>query len=223
MKSGESESQERQEDFRFEARVVGPIQRSTLEEKHPDREWEATNDVRYWSYCTRMQAERLGRSFSLELPWNRSQRTVVMERRFSTTSYDEHCLVVAASNLDRALRRAPRTLRQAGVTDQTRRGLQLLRNVYEHWDELRACYRQGNTKSGAALKFSKEFPGVEPWTLVFDPDEGDIVIAGLVSVLSLVRDLRNLEARALWEQRRLRRLGKHVAQESPSQAVASDP
>jgi hypothetical protein len=214
-----NKEEDEQSGFRLEVRIVGPIKRSTLEEKHPDREWETTNDVRYWSYCTLAQAGRLVRSFAAEMPWNSSGRRIVMERRFSETSYDEHCLVVAATNLDRALRRAHRKLRQTAITDVTRRALQLLRNVYEHWDELRASYRQGNAKQGAALKLSQEFPGVEPWSLVFNPDDGDVAIAGLISLRSLVKDLRTLEARTLWELRRLRRLGRHVAQESPNQRL----
>jgi hypothetical protein len=201
--------------FRLECRIVGPIKRSTLEEKHPDREWETTTDLRYWAFCTRMQAGRLCRSFNAEMPWSSTGRVLVMERRFSETSYDEHCLVVAATNLDRALRRAPRMLRQTAVKGETRRALQLLRNVYEHWDELRACYRQGNTKRGAARKLSQEFPGVEPWTLVFQPDDGDLVIAGLISIRLFCKDLRTLEARSRWEQRRLQRLGRHVAKGAP--------
>jgi hypothetical protein len=169
--------------LRFEFRIVGPIKRSTLGEKYPDREWEATNDVRYWSFCSRIQIERLRRSFVAEMPWSNESRVVVMERRFSETSYDEHCLIVAAANLDRALRKAPRKLRRAAVSDETRRALQLLRNVYEHWDELRECYRSGSRKRGAALKLSEEYPGVEPWTLVLHPD-GDMVVAGLISVRS---------------------------------------
>jgi hypothetical protein len=201
----------------LELRIVGPIKRSTLEEKYPDREWETTSDVRYWAFCARTQAARLCRSFSAEMPWSSTGRRIVIERRFSETSYDEHCLAVAAANLDRALRRAPRKLRQTALKDETRRAVQLLRNVYEHWDELRACYRQGNAKKGAALRISKEFPGVEPWTLVFQPDDGDLVMAGLISIRSLVRDLRTLEARALWEQRRLQCLGRHLANEAPNQ------
>jgi hypothetical protein len=203
--------------FCLELEIVGPVKRSTLEEKHPDREWETTSDVRYWAFCTRTQASRLVRSFGAEMPWSNSGRSIVRERRFAETSYDEHCLAVAAANLDRALRRAPRKLRQTAVEDETRRALQLLRNVYEHWDELRACYRHGSTKRGAALKISKEFPGVEPWTLVFQPNDGDLLMAGLISIRSLVRDLRTLEAGALWEQRRLHREGRHVAKETPNQ------
>jgi hypothetical protein len=210
------ETEDEQPGFLLECRIVGPIKRSTLEEKHPDRDWETTTDVRYWAFCTRTQAGRLFRSFAAEIPWSSIGRRIVMERRFSETSYDEHCLIVAATNLDRALCRAPRKLRQTAVKAETRRALQL-RNVYEHWDELRACYRQGNTKRGAALKLSQEFPGVEPWTLVLLPDDGDLVIAGLISVRSLAKDLRTLEARTLWEQRRLQRLGRHVAKEAPNQ------
>lgn len=210
------DSKDEQSGYQVEFRVVGPIKRSTLETKPVDRVWEAASDVRYWSFCTRMQAGRLLRSFAAEMPWSSRGRSIVMERRFSETSYDDHCLAVAATNLDRALRRAHRKFRQSAITEETRRALQLLRDVYEHWDVLRACYRQGNIKRGAALKLSQEFPGVEPWTLVFNTDDADVVIAGLVSVRSLIKDLRTLEARAIWEQRSLRRLGRHVAQESPN-------
>jgi hypothetical protein len=221
MKS--KESTDEQSGYRVEFRIVGPIKRSTLATNYVDREWEATSDVRYWAFCTRKQAGRLLLSFAAEMPWRHDGRRIVQERRFSETSYDEHCLAVAATNLHRALRRAPRKFRQAAITEETRRALQLLRDVYEHWDALRICYRQGNTKRGAALKLSQEFPGVEPWTLVFNPDDGSVVVAGIVSVQSLIADLRVLEARALWEQRRLRRLGRHVEQEPPNKRLQRTP
>lgn len=195
--------------------IVGPIKRSTLETKHPRREWEAVSDVRNWAFCTRLQAERLRTSATAEMPWQSGHRVILTERRFATTSYDEHCLIVAAANLKRALQRAPRELMRTPFSQDTRRALELLRNVYEHWDELRQCYRDGGALRGAALKLAKDYPGVEPWSLTLQQD-GDILVAGLVSLRSLNRDLRALEARALWRLRLLRRQGKHVAEEAPN-------
>jgi hypothetical protein len=39
------ETEDERPGFRLECRIVGPIKRSTLEEKHPDREWEAATDL----------------------------------------------------------------------------------------------------------------------------------------------------------------------------------
>src|SRR6476659_7192656 len=81
--------------IRFE--IVGPIKSSTLEQQHPDPEWEALSDVLYWSYCCRLQARRLQRSFIAQFPIG--GRLFAFQRKLSlTTSFDEHSFVVAAGN-----------------------------------------------------------------------------------------------------------------------------
>src|ERR1044071_4215746 len=124
-----------------EFEIVGPLKRSTLETGHPDPEWEALTDILNWSWCSRLQADRLKCSFLQEAPWGRPY--VHQRKRFATTSYDEHCFMVATGNLDRALRRGAKYLRGTPLPKQMLRTLWLLRNVYEHWDGARASYRKG--------------------------------------------------------------------------------
>ncbi len=203
---------------KVQMKMVGPLKRSTFEKNQPDPEWESVSDVRHWSWCCRVQLDRLRTSFLAEFPWRSVRKhDVPQERRFSTTSYDEHCLFVAAANLDRALERGPKELRRVPDLRKMRRVLWLLRNVYEHWDEIRRAYRAGGSQSEAVAKLFGEFPEAEPWTLEYHTDDqhgnrkGDIVVAGVVSLDSLTSGLRRLEARALWRLRELRRQGRHRA------------
>jgi len=54
---------------------------------------------------------------------------------------------------------------------------------------------------GAAERLANEFPGAEPWSLAFDSDTGEIVLANFVNVDELVADLRRLEAGVLRAER----------------------
>jgi len=103
--------------FEFKFKIVGPLKRSTLEAGHPDPEWEALTDVVHWSFCSRLQAERLGKSFLAEVPWW-SGLFAFQRKRFSTTSYDEHCLMVATGNLDRAMHKGAKYLRETPLPTQ---------------------------------------------------------------------------------------------------------
>lgn len=195
--------------IRLEARIVGPLRRSTLETDHPDPEWQSLGDVHYWSFCCRLQAVRLAQSFMSEFPLGKRPYTF-QRKRFATTSFDEHAFVIAAGNLAKALDRAPKFLRSM-LPKKTVRVLQLLRNIYEHWEDMRAAFRKGGpAKTEAALKLAKEFPEAEPWTIAIHPD-GNIDLANVVFLRSLNLDLRKLEASVHWRQRQLTREGRHKA------------
>jgi hypothetical protein len=197
--------------IRLEARIVGPLRRSTLETDHPDPEWQSLGDVLYWSFCCRLEATRLAQSFMSEFPLGK-RLYVFQRKRFATTSFDEHALVIAAGNLGKALERAPKFLRRI-LPKKTLRALQLLRNIYEHWEDMRAAFRKGGpAKTEAALKLSQEFPEAEPWTIAIHPDRS-IDLANVVFLRSLSLDLRKLEASSHWRQRKLRREGRHKAGE----------
>lgn len=196
--------------MRVQFQIVGSLKRSTLDRSYPDPEWQALTDVLQWSWSCRLQASRLRRSFLKELT-PRQELYVFEWRHLSATSYDDHCLATAAANLDRALANAETFLKTIGPPKRTRRALRLLRNIYEHWDELRDAFRQGDLKkTGAAKKLCQEFPEAEPWSLKIDETQ-DIVLAEVVSMRKLVKDLRTLEATVLWRQRQLRREGRHKA------------
>lgn len=205
--------------LRLTFRIVGPIRSSTLERDHPDPEWQALSDLLYWSWCCRLQAGRLRHSFLAQFP-SGTRRYVEQRYLFATTSFDEHAFTVAAGNLVKALRRAPKSLRDQHLSENTTYALRLLRDIYEHWENMRVAFRKGGPeKTAAAQKLAKNFPEAEPWTIAFHED-GDIVLAEVVSLRKLVADLRILEAAAHWRQRMLQREGRHKAVE-PGQAQAA--
>ena len=110
---------------------VGPITRSTMDPGRVDPEWEALSDLVYWCWCCRFQAARLQTSLLNEFTYWRKVRHVLAERAFAATSYDEHCLLVAATNLDRALGHSKALIGESPIPETTRRSLRLLRNLYD--------------------------------------------------------------------------------------------
>lgn len=199
-------------------KLVGPLRRSTFERGEVDREWSAVSDVVYWASSCRLQAHRLVSSYVSEFTAF-GKRLVVAQRMFSTTSYDQHCMAVAAANLDRALERAEPFIDISRVAGSYRRSLRLLRNIYEHWDELRDAWRTGEVRKGdSAFRLRQEFPEAKPWTLRLEED-GDVVMAEVLSLKELVSQLRSLEASARWRQRQLRREGRHRAKAPSNQAA----
>jgi len=184
--------------------VVGPMKRSTFQEEAPDPIDEAVNDLLHWSWSTRLQLRRFGQSLRAEFKAWGARPQVRARRQFSATSYDEHAFLVAAANLEGALRRAPKAVRlDAQLPESWRRALWLLRNIHEHWDDLRASYRsKGRQLRGAAQKLRDEFPKADPWSFTFDPGSGAIVMADVVPLESLWKQLRLLEARMLRLERR---------------------
>lgn len=192
--------------FELKLKVVGAMKRSTLGRQSTDPIERATNDILHWSWSTRLQIDRLRSSLGAEFAaWNLKPQ-VRSRRHFSTTSFDEHVVLVAAANLSRALDSAPKALRKVTTLGlPSARGLRLLRDVYEHWDQLRPQVAgQRPLSGGAAEKLANEFPGAEPWSLTFTPGTGEIVLANVVNVDQLVVDLRRLEAGVLRAERRRR-------------------
>lgn len=199
-------------------KIVGPMKRSTFPEKSADPVDESINDILHWTWSTRLQIRRLAQSVRSEfkaLSWREGVRR---RRRFSNTSYDEHILLVAAANLERAITNAPRALRaEVTLPAHSRRALWLLRNIYEHWDELRRVYRGSSTAlRGAALKLKTEFPNADPWSFTIDPKRGEIVLANVVPRTPMLGELRALEHRLLKVERKHRRTAPSSSEPSPS-------
>jgi hypothetical protein len=185
-------------------RLQGPIKRSTFQRETPDPVEESLGDVLHWSWSTRMQAARLRQSVSAELiAWNREGRHRT-RHAFSKTSCDELLLLVCAANLDRALEKLPKQFRRCILVPKPwRRGLWLLRNVYEHWDELRRHLRAGTDDAkGTVGKLRREFPSADPWSFTIDPESDEVILASVVPLKPLMRELRRLEARILRLERK---------------------
>lgn len=201
--------------------AMGPVIRSTHEEMHPDSEWQAVNDVLYWSWCLRLQASRLRSGVDAELT-SAAKLYAWQRKRFATTSFDEHGLVVAGGSLYETFRRSEKCLRGLRPPQETLEILHLLRNIYEHWYGTRVSFRQGGTdKISAALELTKKYPDAQPWKLAIF-ENGDILLAGKISLKDMVRDLRALEASAHWRSRRLRREGRHQAQAKSNRERSSE-
>lgn len=212
---------QQQRDRLFTLRFVGPIKRSTFQHHAPDLEAEALSDVFHWSSATRLQADRLRKDVAVELAILGKKRPHAVRRIFSITSIDEHLFLVAGANLDRALTKVPRHLqKQLSVTKESRRALLLLRNIYEHWDELRVHMRAGTKGSkGTIVKLRKEFPSAEPWSFTFDRDNGEIILADVVTLSPFLRELRLLESRVLRLERSRGRASAALSSGTPAQGA----
>jgi len=195
--------------FTVQFQLVGPLTRSTFQRESPDAIFEGITDVLHWSWSTRAQIDRFVKSLHAELNWEGRTR-LEQQRRSSLASYDEHLFLIAAANLDRALDAAPRPIKRViALPRRSRRALHLLRNIYEHWDELRRCYRKGTEDTNpAAQKLRKEFPEANPWTSSIDPAKGEIIIANTISLKPFTKELRHLEARMHQLERQHQREGR---------------
>ena len=201
------EPRETRQLMRVTFRIVGPMKRSTFQREQPDFAEEALSDVLHWSWSTRLQIDRLRQDVSVEFAAWSAKHPHRARRAFSATSCDEHLLLVCAANLDRALDRVPKNLRrQLSISKQSRRALWLLRNIYEHWDELRRHLRAGTSDSkGTIAKLRKEFPAADPWSFTIDHRADEIVLADIVALRALLKELRGLEAGVLRLERSRKR------------------
>jgi hypothetical protein len=189
--------------IKFKFKFTGPLKRSTLDRQCSEPREEAINDLLHWLWSTKLQISRLKRSLVTEFKLLSKSATLKASRSFSATSYDEHILMVTAANLDRALKKARKYIpTEARLPESPQRALWLLRNIYEHWDQLRKEYRQplGPLK-GAALKLKEEFPDAVPWSITIDHKTGELTLANVIPLGLFVAELRILEARLLRLQR----------------------
>lgn len=193
--------------FRATFRLVGPMKRSTFQIEQPDPKEELLNDIWYWSWCLRMQAGRFRKDGLAEIKhWSSSSKHIA-RKAFSKTSCDEHLILVVATNLDRSLKRVLKNEKsRLKINPDSLRTLKLLRDIYEHWDEMRTELRQNKDTSKKALgKLKKEYPNAEPWSITINPEDNDILLAGVVSINTLIAELRQLEANVLRAERALKR------------------
>jgi hypothetical protein len=172
--------------------IVGPITVSMLDENDPNPDEAILIDVAHWIWSCKLQVRRFLQSLHAtgKPTW---RNDLERRRRFSRLSYDEHMVLVAAANLDRALAQESTILDGVLISEQLRTALTLLRNVYEHWNEQRDSFRRvTNSKSRSGRKLQEQFPQASPWSFDWHPG-GDIVLAKVVSLQSFWLELRNLE------------------------------
>jgi len=177
--------------IRATVKLVGPITRSTLPDG-ADPNSEALNDVLHWLWATRTQIRRLTKGVRTELMCD-APLELHRRRTFSRTSLDEHLLLVSAGQLEKVIQAAQQHFPMIMLPAVLQVSLRHLRNVYEHWEQHRDAFRlPGVPKNRSGKAFATEFPSGEPWAIEIYPGR-DLLVAKVVSLRSLVRELRRLE------------------------------
>jgi hypothetical protein len=159
-----------------------PVHRQTSSTEDSGPFWERSDDLLHWIWSWNVQVSRLKESTSVD-----GQGTTPTERRraYSRTSLDEHLLVVVGGHVVTSLRRFGEVHLDLLDPDHLQ-ALQLLRNLYEHWDEQRDTFRKPDVprvKSGKT--FSEKFPEGRPYSITYASN--DWILGGVVpiSVISL--------------------------------------
>jgi hypothetical protein len=158
---------------------------------------EALNDVKHWVWSWQLQLSRLVDSTNAEWSGGIKQGR---PKDYSRTTYDEHALVLVGWNVGRAIKRAEHLFPEIKLASDTYRALRLLRNLYEHWDEQRKCFREGGEKKRAAKEFVEAFPQGRPWSITYGFD--DWTIGAVLPVRQVTKELGLIEelAHSLEEQ-----------------------
>jgi hypothetical protein len=178
--------------FTVTFKAVGPITRSTVGEGQPDPEEEALNDVLHWIWSWQLQVDRLRES-----TFSNPSGEIPLEYRKSSSraSYDEHMVAVVGWNLARALKRAEPYIQLNVFSAETIKALELLRHLYEHWDEQRPAFQlKDKPKERAAKYLADMFPEARPWTMVF---ADDWLLGGQVGIGELSEALLPVEQEVL--------------------------
>lgn len=157
------------------------------------------SEALHWIWSWNVQLDRLYLSTKAE--WNMNQTEISSlesEKICSRTSLDEHLLLVVGRNVLRAIDCLPPHLADGTIPTNTREALNLLRNIYEHWDEQRAAFENpGIPKTRSGKCFSKKYPNGILRSITYAQD--DFYIGGVVGLKSFSNQLSELAHRLLDE------------------------
>jgi hypothetical protein len=138
----------------------------------------------HWAWSCQLQLRRLLDSTSAE--WKLSEQDPVEKRKvFSRTSYDEHMFLVAACNLVRAVDLTVKDFPQLKPFIVHSEAIRLLRNIYEHWDEIRS-----DGPSRSVDDFRNKFPQAQFYSITYT--DRSPVIAGILSLAEFRAQLEEL-------------------------------
>jgi len=172
--------------------TVGPISRATVGDGDPEPRLDRLLDLLRWTWGCTVQLRRLKRSLLADWFGRDSLTRLEKTKKVCMSEFDEHLLAVAIGNLAKAQGRAHRYYKHLNFSDDLLQALTCLRDVYEHWEQHRRVYRdKSRPKIKAAHDLAQRFPKGRPWTVDLDPEAGDFVLAGLVSVKRLETELRS--------------------------------
>jgi hypothetical protein len=185
-------------EFKIKLRLVGPITRSTMNEIPDDSPECLINDALHWIWCWQLQLARYCESINNELVRFGDGDP----RAFSRTSFDEHVLMVAGGQVVRSVSRAQSCLPTLVIPGGTTATLKELRDIYEHWEQHRASFRNEAPMIKSGKKFSEKNPTGKPWEVIFD--KGDIILAHVLSTNLVSQQLQVLEKQLRTELAKIR-------------------
>ena len=171
-----------------------------------DQESKLLDTALHWTWSCLRQIERLGESTLKE--WSASEEpTIERRKRSSTTSYDEHLVLVSSRHLIKVLEMAKSSFPQLNTDVNQGAVIVHLRNMYEHWDEHQALSLSAEVPNSRARMTNRTREAVEgmngkPWSISYGP-EGP-VLGGVISLREFVSDLELIEAELLKLETELR-------------------
>jgi hypothetical protein len=184
--------------FKIKLRLVGPITRSTMNEIPDDSPECLINDALHWIWSWQLQLARYCESINNEL----LRFGDGDPRSFSRTSFDEHVLMVAGGQVVRSVIRARSCLPTLVIPRGTTTILKELRDIYEHWEQHRAPFRNEAPMVRSGKKFSEKNPTGKPWEVIFEKD--DIILAHVLSTNLVFQQLHVLEKQLCTELAKIR-------------------
>jgi hypothetical protein len=156
-------------------------------------------DLLHWLWSCETQGQRLAASNTAL--WKALSGPEAAPRLHSQVHMDEHLLLVAMRNFLRALDRMPEMKASFALDPKTARAIEMLRDIYEHWDQYVDLHRAKTPfpkRSGKA--FEEAYPERQPWSMVYGEDGP--VLAGVIVLRDFFDSLGRFEpqARAAWSE-----------------------
>ena len=174
----------------FQVQVVGPIVRRIVDDGPRLRREVAVEHVSLWVTATQLQIIRFSRSLLRDSRLLGSQgptRGLSSQRVHA----DEHMLLCAAANLEKALALFATDLSELALPVEFSELLRHLRNVYEHWEDYKPHVASPPATNRSGGRLATLQPTAQPWSIEIWPGE-DVKVACVLSVRQLHNHLRRL-------------------------------
>ena len=152
---------------------------------------QALGDVLMWIGASQLQIQRFLAA------WVRptSVRPNPEAWRSSLYVVEAHLLAVTANHVVTALDALPTDVAAPSLSPEVRRSVELLRDIWEHWDEQRETFATEPVRSGKL--FRQEFPDESPWSFSYSNAPGRGTRVGAVLQIETLADEMEQVATAL--------------------------
>ena len=174
---------------------------SLTRRKISDDDMRYTDTLLHWIWSWQLQWERFLKSWNTDYD-QRTMELVEYKKLESHKSFDIHILLVTTRNLLRALENPPDWLSDS-IETSLEEDINLLRNIYEHWNECGQECIDADRRSYD--KFAKKYPDKNPYSIVYGPD--DFYVGGVLPLEKLHDYLIRLESYILAHSGSSREIG----------------